>query len=107
DLGTLTRLAFALETELRHIIRLGPSETEMQIRQRDVVMQWQRNWDKRDIEALLTLYHQDAVLSLPGGPNIPFSGVFHGRDGIREANETAWRICRTVEARPEDFSLFV
>lgn len=36
DLGTLTRLAFALDTELNRVIRPSPSETETQIRRRDM-----------------------------------------------------------------------
>lgn len=70
-------------------------------------MRWHRVWDARDMEALLTLYHQNAVLYLPGGPNIPSGGVFRGKEGVRQAHEIAWSSCRTAEARLEDFSLMV
>jgi hypothetical protein len=45
------------------------------------------------------------VLRLPGTPNIPFSGIFRGRNEIRQANEAAWASCRTAPPEPSDFSL--
>ena len=105
DLDTLTRLAFALQTELIRIIRTGRSETEMQIGWRDAVIRWHRAWDANDIDALLATYHDDAVLHLPGGPNIPFGGTFRGKNEIRRAHEIAWSTCRTEPVPPEDFSL--
>jgi transcriptional regulator with XRE-family HTH domain len=107
DLGSLTRLAFALKKELNRLIRLSRSETEIQIRRRDVVIRWHRAWDARDMEAILTDYHEHAVMHLPGGPNIPFGGTFRGKDEIRRAFGICWSTCRTEPERAEDFSLLV
>jgi transcriptional regulator with XRE-family HTH domain len=107
DLGTLTRLAFALDVELNQIIRPSRSETEIQIRRRDVVMRWHRAWDARDMNALLTLFHEHAIMQMPGGLNIPIGGTFRGKAEIRRLHEMAWSICETEPVPPEDFSLLV
>jgi hypothetical protein len=68
-------------------------------------MRWQRLWDDHDGSALAELYHECATLQLPGAPNIPFGGIFHGRDEIRRANEIAWASCFAVRTEPDDSSL--
>lgn len=107
DLDTLTRLAFALQTELQRLLVLSPSETELQIRRRDAVLRWQRAWDEQSHERVLQEFHEDAVLRLPGVGNIPFSGVFRGKEEIRRAHETAWATCRTEPVPADDFPVLV
>ena len=107
DLGTLTQLAFSLDVELNQIIVPSPSETEVQIRRRDVVLRWLRAWEARDLEALVALHHEDGVVHLPGGPNIPFSGTFRGKAEIRRLHEIAWSTCQTESTPREDFSVLV
>jgi transcriptional regulator with XRE-family HTH domain len=107
DLGSLTRLAHALQSDLSRLIRPGRSNSDREVRRREHIMRWHRLWDAEDSDGLIALYHENAVLHLPGGPNIPFGGTFCGRHEIRQANETAWRTTRTAPARPGDFSLIV
>jgi len=107
DLETLTKLGFALETELNRLIVPGRSPPELEIRRRDVVLRWHRLWDAHDMEPYLALYHNDAILHLPGGPQIPFGGTFRGKSEIRRAHEIAWSTCRTEPVRQEDFSILV
>jgi transcriptional regulator with XRE-family HTH domain len=75
DLDTLTRLAYALECDLSQLIRPVRSETDRQITWRDAVMRWHRAWDAHDMESLLSVYDDNAIMHLPGGPNIPFGGT--------------------------------
>ena len=105
DLGTLSRLAYALETELKRVIQPGRSEAELQIRRRDVILAWYRAWDAQDNETVLGLYHDRAVLRLPGSPSIPSAGTFQGKDQIRQANELFWSLCRTDPIPAKAFSL--
>jgi transcriptional regulator with XRE-family HTH domain len=107
DLGPISRLAHALQIELSRLIRPAPSETEHQIRLREHVMRWQQVWDAHDSDAVVALYHDKAVLHLPGGPNIPFGGTFRGKEEIRRGNEAAWSTCRTAPAHPSEFSLTI
>jgi len=107
DLGTLTRLAFALQTDLRKLLVASLSETELQIRRRDIVLRWQRAWDEQAIDQLMELFHDDATLRLPGGPTIPFSGTFRGKEEIRRANELAWASSYTEPVPAHNFTVFV
>src|SRR5262249_36142504 len=105
DLGPLNRIASVLQTDLAKLIRRRRSGTKTRSRRKEIVVRWHQIWDDQDGEALAALYHERAVLHLPGDPNIPFAGTFRGRDEIRRANEAAWASCRTVPPEPSDFSL--
>lgn len=105
DLGPLTRLAHVLQTDVSQLIRPIRPESDLQARRHEHVLRWNRTWEARDGAALAELYHEHAVLHLPGGPNIPFGGTFRGRDEIRRANETAWSTCRTEPSDPDDYSV--
>jgi transcriptional regulator with XRE-family HTH domain len=107
DLGTLTKFGFVLQAELRHLTRRGLSARKLEIGRRDVALKWCHLWDTREMEPLLALYHDDAELHLPGGPQIPFSGLFRGKPGIRQAYEIAWNNCRTEPGSDEEFSVLV
>lgn len=107
DLGTLTRVAYGLKTSLLHLIIPTNAENISELKRRESVMQWHQAWDDQDIEALLTLYDEEAILRLPGGPSLPTGGTFRGKSQIRTANLTAWSSCNTAPICTQDFSLFV
>jgi transcriptional regulator with XRE-family HTH domain len=107
DLGTLTRISFALEVEVSELIVPTRSAQELEIRRRDAVLRWHRAWDAHDMESLLAVYHDDVVLHLPGGPDIPFAGEHHGKEAIRRANEIAWSTCEDNPQDNVDFNLLV
>lgn len=105
DIGTLTKLGFALELNVSALIIPNPSPTELEIRRRDAILRWHRAWDAQDIEGLLSVYDDSAVLRLPGGPDIPFAGVHSGKEAIRRVHEIAWSTCETDPVSSEDFNL--
>jgi transcriptional regulator with XRE-family HTH domain len=107
DVGTLARIALALGADVRSLVRASNPESDLQSARRRAVECWQAAWDARDMEAILALYHEDAVLHLPGGPHIAFSGAYRGKNQIRRANELAWSTAQTVPQRPQDYSLIV
>jgi transcriptional regulator with XRE-family HTH domain len=107
DAGTLSRLAIALGVQVQTLVRGAADESAAQAFRRNVVERWQAGWDARDIDAIMTLYHDRAELHLPGGPQIPFSGVHRGKTAIRRAIELAWATAQTVPQQPEDYSLIV
>jgi transcriptional regulator with XRE-family HTH domain len=105
DLATLARISFALNVDACNLIIATHSPLE--IRRRDAVGRWRHAWDVRDIEALLSLYHDDAVLHLPGAPEIPFAGEHRGRETLRRVHEICWSTCETEPTLDGDFSLLV
>ncbi|GEM_PF-3147684 len=107
DLGTLTRLARALGTELHRLRIATPSGTELEIIRRDRVLQWHRAWESHDMVALLDGYHHDAILSLPGGPSLKISGICIGKDAIRQMSELAWSLCKSDQAHTVNLMLYV
>jgi transcriptional regulator with XRE-family HTH domain len=106
DLTSLSRLAAVLDVPLDRLVS-GGAESLADRARREAVHRWHRAWDAHDIDALVALYHADAVLSLPGEPIIPFGGVHRGVDAIRRCHETAWAHYRTAPVPPGDFSLLV
>jgi transcriptional regulator with XRE-family HTH domain len=107
DLGTITKLCFVLQTELRHLIRPTRSARELEIRRRDVVIGWQRAFDDRDLGVIVRCYHSDAVLHLPGSPQIPFGGTFRGHKEIRRATQIFWKNCPIELLDEKDYSILV
>ena len=107
DLSTLDHLARALETVTSRLVRRDLPEPGLQPGRRDVVLRWMTAWDARDATGVLATYHEDATLRLPGGPAIPFHGIFHGQDEIRRATEMAWGACQTDPASPQDVAIYV
>jgi transcriptional regulator with XRE-family HTH domain len=107
DAGTLARLALALGVNVQSLVRRAEDVSAAQAARRRVVERWQAAWDARDIDAIMALFHEHAELHLPGGPQIPFSGVHRGKESIRRANELAWATAQTVPQQPEDYSLIV
>ncbi len=85
DLGTITKLCLVLQTELGHLIRPTRSARELEIRRRDVLINWQRAVNNRDLPALMRCYHDDAALHLPGAPKFPSAALFAatGRSDVR------------------------
>jgi transcriptional regulator with XRE-family HTH domain len=106
DLGSLMKLAFVLETDVSTLIVPTISPNALEVPRRDTVLRWNRAWDARDMDALLALYHDHAVVHLPGGPTIPFSGEAHGKAAIAEIHQIAWRHCDTAESRADEFTVF-
>ncbi len=107
DARSLARLALALETNLQQLIRGAAPGDPVQLTRRSVVEKWQRAWDAQDLAALMACYHQEAVVHLPGGPNIPFGGTFRGKAEIARANQSAWATCRTVPLDLAEISFVV
>jgi transcriptional regulator with XRE-family HTH domain len=106
DLGTLSRLSFALEVSVSSLIVVTCTPQELEIRRRDAVLRWHRAWDAHEMEELLSIYHENAVLHLPGGPDIPFAGEHCGKEAIRQCHKIAWSTCETDAVGTEDFNLF-
>ena len=107
DVDTLASLALALQIDVAELMTSdGSPEHREQVR-RQVVERWVVAWDAQDIDALLDLYHEDAVMHLPGGPGIPFGGRFAGKAAIRQCNEQAWASVKTLPARDGDYSIVV
>jgi transcriptional regulator with XRE-family HTH domain len=107
DLGTITKLCFVLQTELGHLIRPTRSAREIEIRRRDVVINWQRAFNNRDLSGIMRCYDEYAVLHLPGAPEIPFGGTFRGHKEIRRATQIYWKSCPTELMDDKDYSILV
>jgi transcriptional regulator with XRE-family HTH domain len=107
DADTLQRLAKALEAELATLVEPTEDAGSRQEKWRQLVLDWQRLFDEHDIEGLMALYHNDAVLSLPGGENIPFGGIYRGKAEVRKAHEIAWQQTRQQPIELADVTILV
>lgn len=105
DVGTLSSLSRALGVDLKTVVSDVSAEAEIKRIRMQVVERWIAAWDARDLEALLALHHDDAVMLLPGEPGIPFGGRFAGKQAIRAAHERAWQTLATQPVQPGDYQL--
>jgi transcriptional regulator with XRE-family HTH domain len=107
DLATLTRISFALNVDVSKLTIATRLPLELELRRREAVERWRHAWDVRDMEALLSIYDDNAVLHLPGAPDIPFAGEHRGRETLRRVHEICWSTCATEPTLDGDFSLLV
>lgn len=107
DLGFVTKLAYALKTDLRMLVVPSDEETGLQVVRRNVALQWNRAWDDGDVAAMEPLYHDDAVLKVHGEPHIPFAGTYHGKAQVLAVQTGAWAQVRHDPMRVEDFTIHV
>jgi RNA polymerase sigma-70 factor (ECF subfamily) len=77
----------ARETLKKHRPTDGPSEREITTEQKRVLLdRYVRAWEKQDLDGLIALMKEDAVLSMP-----PWSEWYRGRDAIRAVFAWAWK----------------
>jgi hypothetical protein len=107
DLGTISRISLSLVVDVGYLLITTCPPLELEVRRRDAVRRWHHAWDTRDMERLLSVYHDDAVLRLPGAPDIPFAGEHRGKEAVRRANHIAWMSCETEPTCKAEFSLVV
>jgi ketosteroid isomerase-like protein len=103
----MSRLAVALQTDLRLLIVPGNSEAGLPVNRREIVLQWHRAFEASDLDAVMVLYHDEAVLHQPGGPNIPFGGMFQGKSEIRKLYAAAWAAVRHEPVPEQELSIHV
>ena len=107
DLKTLARLSLVLGIDVsRLVVREYPTTGTDHFYVR-VVEEWLNAFDARDIERLMSVYHHDAILHLPGYPDIPFGGRHVGLTEIRNATELAWKTAQTSPQHPGDCTITV
>ena len=105
DLATLRRIASALNLPASAIMRPAkPSEAQAE-RQLDVVRQWQKAINERDIDAMLACYHDDAVLDYPAMDGVPGSGRYCGKEQLRRQAEMALAYFDTPPITPDMYRL--
>jgi transcriptional regulator with XRE-family HTH domain len=89
DVATLKRITAALGLEL-------PKTLADQSRIREehfaVIKSWQGAWYRRELQRLLDCYDPNAVLCLPGAPQLPFCGRHTGQSAIAKVCEIVWRL---------------
>lgn len=104
DVATLVRLATPLEVGVESVMQDGHHEATHSDLQA-IAFRWLAAWDARDGDALMDLFHEDAVMHLPGAPLVPFGGTHRGRDAIRRANDLAWATARTTPEPTKNYSV--
>ncbi|MGC3967400.1 MAG: nuclear transport factor 2 family protein [Pirellulales bacterium] len=107
DIAPLTRLAYALNVDLRELVRPDLDDDGWDVRGRDLILKWNRLWEAHDLEGVLALYHDDAVFSIPGAENLPFSGSHRGKEQLRKLHVDTWATMRYEPIRAEELEIFV
>lgn len=107
DLATLNRLAQTLGVDLAQLIVSEPFTAAMQDVLREAFRQWSQAWNARNIEVVLDLYHENAVLHLPGGPTIPFGGNHLGKAEIGRVTEMVWATVPQEQHPIEEVTILV
>ncbi len=106
DLESLTRVALALGTSLGQFI-LPETTPDESLPIRETIIRWHLAWEAHNMEDLLAVYTDDAVLALPGAPHVPFGGVHRGKAEIRKAHEFVWAGPKQEPFRVGDFEILL
>jgi len=69
----------------------------------EMVQQAYRYIQSGEIQAFLSLLAEDILWEMPEMPNVPFGGVRHGRQRVRDFFQTLAEVQDVVEFVPEDF----
>lgn len=104
DVNSLARVAAALGLTLPEV--LADSAEALRRGRCTVVRCWQLAWLRRDVQQLLLGYDADAVVILPGGPIMPFSGRHQGHAAIASVAKNAWSFLTSLPSRDCDMQLF-
>lgn len=106
DLRTLNRFAETLQLHISRLIVDEESADESVLR-RALVVQWHEAWEARDNDSVLAVYTEDAVLTLPGDPTVPYGGAHRGKEAIGRANAIAWNGMNLLPLPIEDCLILV
>jgi ketosteroid isomerase-like protein/DNA-binding XRE family transcriptional regulator len=99
DVRTLSRIAEGLDTVLSSIVRHANGTLDQVQRNIQQVHRWRRAFNARDVEGVLAIYHDEAVLIYPEGS--PGGGVFRGKAAIRRQAEIAFECFETKPITPK------
>ena len=106
DLNSLGRIAGALAVPFEIIIkRDDESSSQFQVGVAIVREYWQA-FVKQDLDAIMEAFHNDAVVRLPGAPEIPFAGQYRGKEQIRRMHEITFATAQTEPLSPDDTHFF-
>lgn len=68
-----------------------------------LVQEAYKNVKTRDMESLLKSFAEDVEWELPEMENVPFSGTWKGRDGVKQFFAKVFELQDIVELEPEDY----
>lgn len=104
DAATIRCIAEALNAEYAQLIQTAPANAELH---QEVVRKLSKFYDDQDIGRMLELYQPDAVLQLPGGPDIPFGGEFRGHEQIAQAHLANWKSVKMERMNLDECSFLI
>jgi transcriptional regulator with XRE-family HTH domain len=99
DVGTLSRIAEALDTVLSAIVQHAEKRRDQVQLNIQTIHRWRNAFNARDVDCMATIYHQHAALILPEG--LPGGGTFRGKAEIRRQAEIAFQHLDTEQVTPK------
>ncbi len=88
DFGTLQRIAEALSVNLSSVSQQAEQALQQSRRQIRSIRAWQRAFDRGDVDGMLKLYRDDAVLRFPWSHKTTGGGAYRGKDALRRLIKT-------------------
>lgn len=104
DFCTLGRIAAALEVTFAAIV-VDNDGAAVAVQERiRIVKRFWSAFQEQDIDLLMGFFARDAVVRLPGAPEIPFAGEYRGTVAIRRLHEVAFAVAKTEAVADEQIS---
>jgi ketosteroid isomerase-like protein len=79
----LRKIAAVLEVRYSDVVRQSDTRKSRGLRHVQKVHQWLDAFNTRDISGLVECFHSQSSLRVPGAPELPAAGTFHGYDELR------------------------
>ncbi|MGD9637205.1 MAG: nuclear transport factor 2 family protein [Pirellulales bacterium] len=105
DASTVKRIADVVELPLRAIIVEEEISQRVAERNAQLFHDWQAASNRRDVEAMLELYQDDAVVVIPGANDLPGGGEHRGKEAIGRQWHEAFEAFLTEELTPDRYKL--
>lgn len=102
DTFTLAKIATALAISFVDVIQHTQVADASQQRNIAVIKQLAAAFNERNVDGVMKLCHEDIVMHAPGSPDLPFGGVFRGRNEVRRMHEIAFAAAATEQLTPDN-----
>jgi transcriptional regulator with XRE-family HTH domain len=83
DMFVLRKIAAVLEVRYCDVVRQGDTRKSREQRHVQKVHQWLDAFNTRDISGMVECFQSQSSVRVPGAPELPGAGTFHGCDELR------------------------
>ena len=105
DADTLQRIAMALTVELSYIAVTSSDSNRQAPRRIRIIEKWIEAFNDQDVDGMVAVYHDDALLTFPTGGEMPGGGTYKGKEQLRRQAEESFACFKTEPFTSQSFRI--